>query len=128
MGDYDQPFVFNLVASWDFAPHWNGGLRYRYASGLPVTPLQGSYDGDTDTWRPVPLAENSGRMPNYQKVDLHIDRTWTFQTWRLVGYVEAWWVPPRSNAMYTVYSYDYSETQSVAGPPFVPLVGLRAEI
>jgi len=128
LGDYDQPFAFNLVMSWDFAPDWNGGLRYRFASGLPVTPLSGSYDGDTDSYRPVPLAENSDRLPNYQKVDLHLEHAWTFPTWTLVGYLEAWWVPPGSNAMYYVYSYDYTEAESVAGPPFVPLLGLRAEI
>jgi len=127
-GDYDQPFAFNMVASWDFAPDWNGGVRYRFASGLPYTPLSGTYDGDSDTWRPLPLAENSGRLPNYQKVDLHLERSWTFPTWTLVGYLEAWWVPPGSNAMYLVYSYDYTESESVAGPPFVPLLGMRAEI
>ncbi len=127
-GDYDQPFALNVVASWDFADGWNGGVRYRFASGLPYTPLRGTYDGNTDTWAPTPEAENAGRLPNYQKVDVHFEREWTFQNWMLVGYLEAWWVPPRNNAMYYVYSYDYTQVESVAGPPFVPLLGLRAEL
>lgn len=127
-GDHDQPFAFNLVGSWDFAPGWNAGLRYRLASGLPYTPLSGTYDGDTDTYRATPGPENSDRLPTYQKVDLHLERAWTFPTWTLVGYLEAWWVPPRSNAMYVVYSYDYTQRAPVAGPPFVPLLGMRAEL
>ncbi len=127
-GDHDQPFAFNLVGSWDFAPAWNAGLRYRLASGLPYTPLTGTYDADTDTYRATPGPENAERLPTYQKVDLHLERAWTFPTWTLVGYLEAWWVPPRSNAMYVVYSYDYTERAPVAGPPFVPLLGMRAEL
>ena len=127
-GDHDQPFALNLVGSWDFAPDWNAGLRYRFASGLPFTPLSGTYEGDTDTWRANPGAENAARLPMYQKVDLHLERAWFFSTWTLVGYLEAWWVPPRSNAMYMVYSYDYTERAPVAGPPFVPLLGMRAEL
>jgi hypothetical protein len=126
--DYDQPFAFNLAGSWDFAPEWNAGLRYRLASGLPFTPLSGTYDGDTDTWRATPGAENAERLPTYQKVDLHLERAWVFPTWTLVGYAEAWWVPPGANAMYLVYAYDYTERAQVAGPPFVPLLGVRAEI
>ena len=128
LGDHDQPFAFNMAGSWDFAPDWNAGLRYRLASGLPFTPLSGSYDGDTDTWLARPGPENSARLPTYQKVDLHIERAWVFPTWTLVGYLEGWWVPRRSNAMYMVYSYDYTERSTVAGPPFVPLLGMRAEI
>ena len=127
-GDHDQPVAFNLIGSWDFAPDWNAGLRYRVASGLPFTPLAGAYDGDTDTWQPVPQAENSERLPTYQKVDVHLERAWTFPTWTLVGYLEAWWVPPGSNAMYMVYAYDYTERSPVSGPPFVPLLGMRAEL
>jgi hypothetical protein len=126
--DYDQPLIVNLVASWDFAPGWNAGLRYRYASGLPYTPLSGSYDGDTDTWDPVAGAANSARLPNYQKLDAHLEKAWAFRTWTLTGYFEAWWVPSGSNAMYVVHSYDYSQSATVAGPPFLPLVGVRADL
>lgn len=127
-GDYDQPYAINAVVSWDFAPGWNGGLRYRRASGLPFTPLAGTYDGNTDTWQPVPLEENSARLPDYQKLDLHLERAIAFEQWTLTGYLEAWWVPPESNAMYVVYAYDYTERSTVAGPPFVPLLGVRAEL
>lgn len=126
--DYDQPVIANLVASWDFAAGWNAGLRYRYASGLPFTPLSGAYDGDTDTWDPVPGRTNSDRLPDYQKLDLHLERAWEFRTWTLTGYFEAWWVPAGSNAMYVVHSYDYTHDATVAGPPFLPLVGIRADL
>ncbi len=127
--DFDQPYAVNFVSSWDFAPHWNAGLRYRRASGLPLTPvLGGLYDGDSDSYQPVLGAENTARLPDYQKVDLHLEHTFDMRRWSLVVYGEAWWVPKANNAMYTVYSYDYTESSAVAGPGLVPLAGLRAEL
>ena len=127
--DFDQPYAGSFVASWDFHPGWNAGLRYRIAAGLPYTPvLYGTYDGDADTWSPVLGAVNSARLPVYQKLDAHIERQWTFNRWKLVTYAEVWWVPPGANALYNVYSYDYSESALVAGPPILPLLGGRVEL
>ena len=125
---FDQPFALNVVASWDFKPGWNVGLRYRYASGLPFTPITGgTYDGNLDRYLPRLGGVNSERMPDYQKVDGHLERAFAFRNWTLSMYLEAWWVPPSANGLYSVYSYDYSQREMVVGPAFVPLVGARAE-
>lgn len=127
--DYDQPFVLSTVASWDFRPQWNAGVRYRYAAGLPYTPLVGaSYDGDADQWLPEVGATNSARLPNYSKLDLHLERGFDLRRARVVLYGEAWYVPAAGNVLYPAYSYDYSEVAFVAGPPFVPLLGARIDL
>ncbi len=127
--DFDQPFAVNLVGSWDFRPLWNVGLRYRYGVGLPYTPVEGAvYDGTLDRYDAVLGETNSARLPSYQKVDLHIERTIEARRWSLVAYGELWWVPEKNNVMYLAYSYDWSETATVAGPGLMPLLGLRAEI
>lgn len=127
--DWDQPLSVSLLASWDFRRHWNLGARYRYATGLPYTPITGGlYEGDTDTYSPVLGATNSARLPNYQKFDVHLERRFTLNTWTLVAFVEMWVVPPANNAMYLVYSYDYSQSAVVSGPPLFPLFGLRADL
>ena len=127
--DFDQPFAVNAVASWDFRPLWNVGLRYRYAMGLPYTPVEGAlYDATRDGYDPVLGDTNSARLPAYQKVDLHLERTLELRRWSLVAYGELWWVPEDNNVMYLAHSYDWSETTTVAGPGFMPLLGLRAEI
>lgn len=126
--DYDQPWSFDLLASWDFRPNWNVGLRYRYSSGLPYTPVQGSvYEGDSDSYTPVMGEVNSVRLVNYMKIDAHIERSFVMRNWTLVAYAEGWLVPPANNGMYVVYSYDFSDQATVSGPVFLPLVGLRAE-
>jgi len=127
--DYDQPYAFNAVMSWDFRPGWNAGVRYRYAAGLPVTPITGGlYDASLDRFLPVNGVENAERLPDYQKVDVHIERDWEFRRWTLAAYAELWWVPPANNVLYRVWSFDYTLQDDVAGPPFVPLLGVRASL
>jgi TonB-dependent Receptor Plug Domain len=125
--DYDQPYALNVVASWNFRPGWSIGARYRYAAGLPNTPIIGGiYQADTDSYTAIEGAVNTERMPDYQKVDLQIEREWLFRAWSLSAYAALWWVPESGNALYPVYSYDYSERKLVVGPPFIPLVGAEA--
>ena len=127
--DYDQPYAASVLGSWDFHEGWNAGLRYRVAAGLPYTPVDSSiYQGDSDSYEPVFGEDNSARLPTYQKLDAHIERRWTFTRWTLVGYAELWYVPPKANVLYPAWSYDYSQTALVAGPPFLPLVGMRADL
>ena len=127
--EYDQPFALNFVTSWTISPHWSLGFRYRYASGLPYTPIDSAiYDGDSDTYIPVAGEMNSERFSDYQKVDLRAERMWSLQDWKLAAYLELWYVPSANNTMYVVHSFDYSQQVFVAGPAFVPLVGLRGEL
>lgn len=125
--DADQPYAIGLVGSWDFAPGWNAGLRYRLGAGLPYTQVeQGLYDATTDQWLPDPGAENAGRLPLYQKLDLHLEYTHRFPTWSLTVYTELWMVPESSARLYPAWSYDFSEEGWVTGPTVLPLAGLRA--
>ncbi|MCB9758527.1 MAG: TonB-dependent receptor [Alphaproteobacteria bacterium] len=127
--DYDQPFAVNLVGAWDFRPGWTGGVRYRYARGLPYTPVtSATYSGDADRYEPVLGAVNSARLADYQKLDLLLERRIALRRWTLTGYAELGWVPSKNNQMYVVYSYDYSEAATVSGPGLLPLVGVRADL
>jgi hypothetical protein len=126
LADGDQPVQGGLVASWDVAA-WNLGLRYRYASGLPWTPISGSvYDVGVDRWLPRPDAHNSARYPAYQKVDLRVAHTAAFRGWQLTTSLEVWVVPKASAQLYPVYSYDYREQGWVIGPTLFPLLSARA--
>ena len=89
--------------------------------------VDGIYDGDSDTYVALMGESNSARMPQYQKVDLHLERRFVFQRWRMSTYFEAWWVPAPANYLYPAYSYDYSESALVRGLAFVPLVGARMD-
>lgn len=123
----DQPFSGGIVASWNITPKLNLALRYRAASGLPFTNIEGSvYDGTNDTWQPRYGSPFSDRMPFYQKIDLHLGYTFIFRKWSLAASLDVWIVPPGSTQLYPTWNYDYTEQGWVEGPVVLPLVGLRA--
>lgn len=124
--DGDQRVSGGLVLSWDLGPV-ELGARYRYATGLPFTPLEGSiYDGGNDAWVAIVGPTNGARLPDYHKVDLRAAYTWTLRGWTLSVVAEAWYVPRSSAQLYPTWSYDYSEQGFVVGPTFLPLLGVRA--
>lgn len=124
---YDQPINLGFVSSWDLDARWNVSLRWRYGSGLPWTPVQGSvYDASDDLWRPVLSRPNSARMPAYTKLDVGVKRSFVFDRWTLDLRAELWVVPPSSNVLYPTYSDDWTEQGWVRGIPLLPLLGARA--
>lgn len=124
-GDGDQRLAGGLVVSFD-TRGWNLGARYRFASGLPFTPLDGSiYDAGADGWVPVVGDPNAARLPTYHKVDLRAAKTWDLRGWSLTLTTELWLVPRASAALYPVWNHDYTEQGYVVGPTLLPLLGAR---
>lgn len=124
-GDGDQRLAGGFVASFD-SRGWNLGARYRFASGLPYTPLDGSvYDAGRDGWVPLVGDVNGARLPNYHKVDLRAAKTWDLRGWELTLTTELWIVPRQSAALYPIWNHDYTVQGYVVGPTLLPLVGAR---
>ena len=124
--DGDQPVQGGAVASWDVNA-WNFGVRWRYGSGLPWTPLVDStYDANRDAWIPIAAPDNSDRYPAYQKLDVRTAWSHQFKGWQLNLSAELWIVPRTSAQLYPVYSYDYREQDWVLGPTVFPLLSGRA--
>jgi hypothetical protein len=76
-GSFDYPFVFNLLGGYRLTPSWEVSARLSFLSGRPFTPYdqavsvvqrRGVYD--------LALV-NAERAPDYARVDLRVDRTFT---------------------------------------------------
>ncbi len=125
--EYDQPYAASMVASWHPVPRWKLGARYRFAAGLPYTPVEEAvYNGNTDTWEPLLGEEMSERLPDYHKLDLRVERLAEWRRVSMSAYLEAWWIPGDGNVVYPAWSYDYQQEVGVSGPALVPLVGGEA--
>lgn len=124
---YHQPFSLNTQLAWN-NDNWIAGLRYRYSMGLPTIEATGAvYQANSDSYTAIWENFPSGRMPDYQKWDAQLARIWKRNDWEFKGYCEVWYVPSRSNFLYPIYNFNYTEKQLVVGPPFVPLIGFSAQ-
>lgn len=124
--ELDQTHNLAAVARYRLTPRWSLGLRWRYGTGDPVTPAAGaSYDADTGAFVPVSGPLFSERLGPFHQLDLRVDRTWLFDTWRLSAWFELVNAYNRRSPEARAYSYDYSESSVFHGLPIVPSVGAR---
>jgi TonB family protein len=125
---FDQPHNLTLVGTWNFARAWSAGARFRYVSGNPETPVTGSVlDAASGAYVPTFGAINSTRLPAFNQLDLRVDRSWVFPTWKLVLYLDVQNVANRGNVEGYSYSYDYSQKTPATGLPILPILGVNAE-
>ncbi|MBF0170582.1 MAG: TonB-dependent receptor [Nitrospinae bacterium] len=85
---YDQPLIVNAVGSWSPWEDWTVGVRWRYQSGAPFTPITATYLTEEGRIRPVYGPLGSERLPDYHRLDLRVDRTSRYRNWTLGWFVE----------------------------------------
>ena len=76
-GSFDYPFVFNLLGGYRLSPAWEFSARVSFLSGRPFTP----YDQAASTAQRRGVYDltrvNAERAPDYGRVDIRADRTFT---------------------------------------------------
>jgi hypothetical protein len=76
-GSFDYPFVFNLVGGYRLSPVWELSARVSFLSGRPFTP----YDQAVSTEQRRGVYDltrvNAERAPDYGRVDIRVDRSFT---------------------------------------------------
>jgi hypothetical protein len=76
-GSFDYPFVFNLLGGYRLSPAWELSARLSFLSGRPFTP----YDQAASTAQRRGVYDltrvNAERAPDYGRVDVRVDRTFT---------------------------------------------------
>ncbi len=127
--DYDEPHVLTAVGSQELGS-WKMGVRFRYTSGAPRTPVIGAfYDEKDDAYQPIFGAHNSIRLPAFWQLDVRVDRNFALsEITRLVVYLEALNVTNHSNGEEYTYSADYTRRGVITGLPIVGVVGARLEL
>ena len=76
-GSFDYPFVFNLLGGYRLSPRWEVSTRLSFLSGRPFTP----YDQAVSTAQRRGVYDltrvNAERAPDYGRVDIRVDRTFS---------------------------------------------------
>ncbi|HEY1585831.1 MAG TPA: TonB-dependent receptor, partial [Polyangia bacterium] len=126
--EYDQTHILTILGSYRLPKGFQVGLRFRYASGNPYTPVTRAYY-DTNSYSYVPLygAVYSARLPAFNQLDLRVDKTFTFNRWKLLVYLDLENVYAAQSAEGVAYNYNFTKPEYLSGLPFLPVLGFRGE-
>ena len=125
--DYDRPHLISLVANYKFAEHWQSGIRFRYGSGRPYTPVASAlYDLNEKRWFPIPAVHNSDRYPAYSRLDVRATRHYQFTSFDLEVYLEILNVYNQKNIVHYIWDETYSSKERMTIIPFLPVIGISA--
>ena len=109
---------------------WQVGARYRLVSGDLYTPTtNGALDATVGSQLGVAVIPAYGsRLPFFSQLDIRVDKTWTYRTWKLSTYLDIQNVVNTKNVEGVSYNYNYTQVTHVTGLPILPSLGLRAEL
>lgn len=126
--EFDQTHILTLIASYKLPYGFQVGLRFRYVTGNPTTPIiAASYDANTDRYIPVQGALSSERLADFHQLDLRIDKVFTFDRWRLSLYLDVQNVYYAANPEGVSYNFDYTQQSPISGLPIFPAFGIRGD-
>jgi hypothetical protein len=127
--DRDQPHIVTATGVYRLGRGWEVGAAVRYTSGTPYTPVvSATYDSTTDVYSPRLGRPMSQRNPAFSRIDLRVQKTWTFSSWSFAVYLDVQNVLNAPNREGFDYSYDYRQRAGSRGLPILPILGLRGEL
>lgn len=123
---FDQTHTLTVLGSFRLGRGWELGFRFRATSGRPITPfIGGTLSTDAGKYIALPGQTRSQRRPFFHQLDLRVEKTWTFNAWRLSFYLDIQNVYFSKNPEILRYDYRFGDKQWVQGIPIVPVFGLR---
>ncbi len=126
--DNDQTHILAVVGSYLLPQNWELGLRWRYVTGNPLTPVVGAtFIEEDDEYAPINGEINSDRLESFHQLDLRVDKTWVYDSWRLSTYLSLVNAYNRANPEGLKYNYDYSESSVASGLPILPILGIKGQ-
>ena len=125
--DFDQTNVLTAVASHQRRA-WTFSGRARFATGMPRTPVVGSFvDLRDGVYQPVFGPQNSVRLPPFFQLDARVDRRLVAGPVNVTLYLDVQNLTGRRNPEEVVYTQNYQEFGYLTGPPLLVLFGVRIE-
>jgi hypothetical protein len=127
-GDFDQRHTVNAYASYRATDRLSFSARFRAGSNFPVPGYWTARDGG---YFVVANERNTLRVPVYSRLDVRVNRTFTWEQKRLTLFLEALNVYDRTNVRFTVPSVDLQTFRAMnlfeKMLPLTPSVGILLE-
>jgi hypothetical protein len=125
--EYDQRHLISIVIDYGFAKTWRFGMKWRYSSGSPYTPVLQGIQDTLGNWIPVNGEPKSARYPDYHRLDVSLHKEFLLGGLKSYVYVEILNAYFRKNVQgYTVsYRDDGAPIQEpYYGLPIIPTIGI----
>jgi hypothetical protein len=122
--DQDQPHLLT------FAAHASRGgfvlgVRFRLASGMPRTPVTGSYlDATTGQFQPIFGQQNSIRLPAFYALDLRVEKHFRRRSLDIVPYLEILNLTNHANVEEFAYDEQFASRSNITGLPILAVAGV----
>jgi hypothetical protein len=125
--DYDIRHQMRLWLAWHRSKNWTASTLWRYGSGRPYTPYDVAASIKAGAGRYDRTKTNALRYPAYHRLDLRVERLWTFSRTALTAFAEVDNVYNRDN----VYIYEWSKSLKQSKPilqwGITPVAGIRID-
>ncbi len=126
---YDRPHSFNLMLTYKLGDWWEFGLTAAYSSGSPYTPMNlNTRRFENGNWYCDKGKRNSERLPDYFRIDCRAERRFVFEEWNLRAYLDLWNLSNNKNIFEYTWNQDFSKKKGQVLFPFMPIIGIAAEI
>jgi hypothetical protein len=123
----DQRHTLNSFATYRLTPTINLSGKFLFGSGMPLTSLDFTVVGNTL----ISVAPSRERLGNYQRLDLRLDKTFMFKSWKMSVFGEVLNVTDHNNPRFITLNFDPTTNRSSAvterGLPLTPTVGFSFE-
>jgi hypothetical protein len=128
--NFDQRIIFSLSGGYRFDEKWELGIKFRYASGRPFTPV--GAEGDPNSGFQLtnlnPDFFNSQRLPDFHALDVRVDRRWQFNAWTLITYLDIQNIYNRRNENPPRWNARENKIETTGGQiGLLPSIGINAE-
>jgi len=91
---WDSRNILNILFRKDFSRNWDVGFKWRYSGGLPYTPINLAKSELVTAWNAQGQAYfdyakfNSLRLKPFHQLDIRIDKSYFYDKWSLMAYVD----------------------------------------
>jgi TonB family protein len=127
--DFDQTHILSAAAVYMLGRGWEVGGAFRLVSGNPDTAITGGvFNDNAGVYTPVYGPVNGTRSSLFHRLDVRLEKKWTFESWRLAFYVDVQNVYNRQNQEGLLYNYNFTDSAVLPGLPIIPSLGLRGEL
>jgi len=128
LSNFDQTHILTAVGSYRLPYGFELGARFRYVTGNPRTPLEHPFDkysADGNRFFGTNGATNSARLPDFNQLDIRLDKTWLFENWTLDTYLDVQNVYNAANTEFLTPDYRYRTQAPITGIPILPVLGVK---